>query len=208
MSHNDPLVVACVLDWKEGCDFDVEYVRKLCIGVERHLSVPHRFVCLSNVDVPCERIPLMGLWRGWWAKMELFRPDVKADRILYFDLDTVIVGDLGEIASIDRFTMTDDFLGAGKGAGVMMLKDRAPIWERFMSDGPKAVMRSHRSDQEYIETMCGAIFDDIVPGQIVSYKRDVRRQGRIPADARVVSFHGRPRPHDLAADDWMREHWA
>lgn len=60
-----------------------------------------RFRCLSIYDIPgVDVIPLAqpDTLLGWWAKMELFRPDLPAGRNLYFDLDTVIVGGVQEIA--------------------------------------------------------------------------------------------------------------
>jgi hypothetical protein len=36
-----------------------------------------RFVCLADTPVTCERWPLLDDWPGWWAKMELFRPDIE-----------------------------------------------------------------------------------------------------------------------------------
>jgi len=86
------LTVACVL--RSGGKFDSEYVRKLRDGVLRFANVPHRFVCLSDVDVPCERIPLEHNWPGWWSKIELFRPGVIKAPMLYLDLDTIVIGSL------------------------------------------------------------------------------------------------------------------
>ncbi len=40
--------------------------------VQDNLKLHHRFVCLSDVDVPCERIFLKHGWPGWWSKVELF----------------------------------------------------------------------------------------------------------------------------------------
>lgn len=64
-------------------------------------------MCLSDVDVPCERVPLITELPGWYAKLELFH---MTGPVLYFDLDTVITGDLSEIASYPhQFTMLRDF---------------------------------------------------------------------------------------------------
>lgn len=55
---------------------------------------------LANVsDVP-GYIPLHHDWPGWWSKIELFRPDLPFDegeRLLYLDLDTLIIRGLEEI---------------------------------------------------------------------------------------------------------------
>jgi hypothetical protein len=56
------------------------------------------FRCLTNVDVPgIECVPPKSRLVGWWPKMELFRTDLPAGRNLYFDLDTLILGDISLI---------------------------------------------------------------------------------------------------------------
>ena len=79
--------------------YSPEWVGKLKNMVERNLDIPHRFVCLSNVDVPCERIPLERDWPGYWSKMELFKPGRFDDRVLYLDLDVVVVDNLEPIVN-------------------------------------------------------------------------------------------------------------
>jgi hypothetical protein len=94
------VTVACVY-WKgkfrgrEKC-YDLSWVEKMRNMVARNMSVPYRFVCLTNVEnnVPCDRVPLKQGWPGWWAKLELFDPDNFTGRVLYLDLDLVIRKDL------------------------------------------------------------------------------------------------------------------
>ena len=82
--------VACVL--RSGGPYDASYVARLRDGVERHLPSA-RFVCLSDVEVPCERIPLATSWPRNWAKIELFTPGLWDGPVLFIDLDTDVVGD-------------------------------------------------------------------------------------------------------------------
>ncbi len=43
--------------------------------------------------------------------------------------------------------------------------------------------------------------------KIVSYKWYVKQYG-MPDDCRIVHFHGRPRPHEVVADEaFMKKHW-
>ena len=61
-----------------------------------------------------------------------------------------------------------------------------------------------------------AYAQDLMPG-VVSYKDGVEgnrmmRAGdeprcSLPAGMRLVCFHGRPRPSDVASAPWMQEHW-
>lgn len=197
----------CVL--RSGGDFRPEHVQLLAQQVAG-------LVCLSDVDVPgVETIPLRHGWPGWWSKMELFRPDLSGD-LLYFDLDTVIVGDLSELASLGRTTLLSDFYYPERPAsGLMYLaeSDRAKVWAAWIAD-PKAAMHKcmRHGDQKFIgEVLHDAQrFQDVLPGRVVSYKVHVAKglnkrsigDGTVPAGASVVCFHGRPRPWHIKAE-WV-----
>lgn len=204
-------VVACVL--KSGGIYDAEWVRKLNAGVAKHLPVDHRFVCLSDVDVPCERIPLEHDWPGWWAKIELFKLD---GPVLFFDLDTVIVGDLSDIAGLATRTpfaaLRDFYRPEGIGSGVMAWRgDVSALYDAFAAD-PEG-WQAHvgkRGDQGFIEDVADlasiARLQDAMPGQIVSYKAHHCKDG-IPDDARVVCLHGKPKFSGMPEGDPVRAAW-
>lgn len=206
------LTVACVL--KSGGIYDASWVARLKAGVARNLPVEHRFVCLSDVDVPCERITLEQGWPGWWSKVELFKEF--RGPALFFDLDTAIVGNLTDIAAQAEeleFTLLRDFyrLGDGLGSGVMAWNtDLLRLYEVFLADpsGWQQKLGS-RGDQGFIEDNINlrgiARWQDRVPGQIVSYK--VHCAGGIPSNARVVCLHGRPKFGDMPANDPVRKAW-
>ncbi len=219
------LTVACVL--RSGGIYDATWVARLKAGVARHLPhFQHRFVCLSDVDVPCERIPLVHGWPGWWAKVELFR---LPGPVLYFDLDTAIVGSLSEIASQTAsgmgFTILQDFYRAtGFGSGVMAWDDRFDalrLYAAFASDADGWMQTCQGGgDQQFIERQGLNTFrrwQDDWPGQVVSYKYHCcggrspitgqMMPGGIPANARVVCLHGRPKFADMPAQDPVRCAW-
>lgn len=187
------VTVACVL--RSGGDYTVEYVERLKAGVDAHLS-GHEFVCLTDVKkVPGKRIPLRHDWAGWWSKCELFR---LPGPVLYFDLDTVITGDLTEIAEYPHtFTMLSCFYVQRRAcSGVMAWSgDWSRLYERYE---PTKRYPGH-GDQGYIATALHVEperFQALFPGQIVSRKVTATRN----PDERVVCFHGQPRPHQV---DWQ-----
>ena len=77
--------------------------------VERHLHVPHRFLCLTDAQLTgIETYPI-----DWskhvpstrFNKLMLYRPgmeDILGERFLYLDLDTVIVGDITPLVDRDE----------------------------------------------------------------------------------------------------------
>lgn len=205
------LTVACVL--KSGGIYDATWVARLRDGVARHLPLPHRFVCLSDVDVPCERIPLEHNWPGWWSKIELFK---LRGQVLYFDLDTAIVGDISEIAECARsngLTMLRDFYALDHlGSGVMAWGDDASALYNVFSRNPDESMKVRRArmgDQAFIEETFGEEniwrWQDFVGDQIVSYK--VHCRNGVPPNARVICLHGQPKFADMPANDPVRLAW-
>src|SRR5690348_1488273 len=105
-------VFVCVL--RSGGDFEVEHVRRLVAGLEFGQWAGHS-ICLTNFGgayewPEIERRPLLRTYPGWWSKIELCAPEQDAlGDIWYCDLDTVVVGDVRQIASIGALTMLEDF---------------------------------------------------------------------------------------------------
>jgi len=106
------LTVACV--WvKANVAYTAEYVANLRSMVAKHLTREHEFVCLT--DRP-EQLPKRGITPmriehdrkipGWWAKARLFDDLRFGDRVLYLDLDTLIVAPLDPIVDYpSRFAL-------------------------------------------------------------------------------------------------------
>jgi alpha-N-acetylglucosamine transferase len=94
------LNVVCLLRQGGKVGYNAEWVYKLQRAVAQHLSIPHRFVCLSDCEVSCDRIELQYSDSGFWAKLELFRPGLFNGPVLYIDLDTVICSNIDSI--VDR----------------------------------------------------------------------------------------------------------
>lgn len=207
------ITVICVL--KSGGVYHADWVSKLQSGVAQNLSQPHRFVCLSDVDVPCERIPLEHGWAGWWSKIELFKPGIIFGPTLYLDLDTIITGPLEPFTNlVYDFAMLENFNeNEMVGSGVMWFKDKAPgiVYERFV-ESPERIMGyynnvklgSYRGDQAFIWDTLGRQVDKISSPALKSYKKHCI--GGLPDGTSIVCFHGRPRPTEVYAD-WIDRYW-
>ena len=207
------ITIICVL--KSGGIYDATWVEKLKKGVERNLTVPHRFACISDIDVPCERIYLKHDWPGWWAKISLFEPGVIDGPTLYLDLDTVITGNINEFTFFPyNFAMLENFNDKDiVGSGVMWFKDKAPdgVYERFI-ENPQRIMDhyqnvkhgSYRGDQAWIWDCLDRHVDKLSSPALRSYKKHCRNG--LPEGTSIVCYHGRPRPSEVNAA-WMDEHW-
>jgi hypothetical protein len=192
--------VAFVL--RSGGEYRPEHVARLAGQVRVHLSEA-QIACFSDVDVPVERIPLRHDWPGWWAKMEIFRPDVDGD-LLFMDLDTAIVGSLADMAAAaGPVIMRDVYRPHGMQSSIMAIphKIKEQVWAAFTAASERHMQRYRRGgDQAFLENHTSIrwrLWQDICPGQLVSYKADVKRLGHVPAGARAVVFHGKPRPWEV-----------
>lgn len=199
-----------VLVLRSGGEYKPEHVQRLASQLREQLFEP---LVYSDVDVPgVERVPLRYPWGGWWAKMNIFDPRVPGD-FLYMDLDTRICGDITDIASRTEITLLRDFYRPGRlQSGLMFLPEEArrETWSRFHEQH----IHIYPGDGQFLDSIWrnrARTWQDDLPGQVVSYKchvmKDSKKPGKhigdgtVPKNARIVCFHGRPRP-------WALPEWA
>lgn len=225
------LTIACVL--KTGGDYKPAHVEHLRQSVDLFAQKwkrtrPLRFVCLSDEpgliegsNPHLEVLTLMNNWPGWWSKLELFRAFASGEHVLYFDLDTEIVGDLTpvferavDLAEGQIIALEDFFRGEGSlQSSVMAWKVCEPISRLYgnFSRNPDSIMQAigGGGDQIYIEHQAKAHMHFIpwqlvMPGSFCSYK--LHAFEALPPGTRVVCFHGQPRPWDVSPI-WGRLPW-
>lgn len=205
--------VICIL--KSGGIYDASWVAKLQRAVDRNITGPHRFYCMSDVDVPCERVALSNDWPGWWSKLEMFRAGVIDGPTLYLDLDTAITGPLNGIFDIPSdFAMLRSFANPNQPASGVMLFNSVPhqVYEKFAKQPDAYIAHYERSrhgayvgDQAFISDTVGKVdfLTDIYAG-ITSYKN--HHKSRLLPGTSIVCFPGNPKPTDLK-DEWLLEAW-
>ena len=210
-------MIACVL--RSGGIYRPEHVQRLA-SQARTFAPGQAIVCLSDVPVQgVATVPLWSGWPGWWAKLELFAPGrfEAGRRILYLDLDSTILGPLADIlerpepflALADFYRRPPAFGARGLGSGVMMWTagQHGDLFEAFAADAV-GIMGRYRvgGDQKLIEARkleACTFWDDAVPGQIVSYKLHCRPY--VPDGARLICYHGKPKPWDVLAPEFRPE---
>lgn len=212
------LFVVCVC---HGLKYGDTYVRRLRDTVARHLPEPHTFVCLSDRRFKgIDTLPLhdMGpLKEGWWYKVQLFQPNLfpPGARILYLDLDVVVTGKLDKLVSMQSeqpLTMVHNF---GPNWRHCMHNSSVMLWRAGDKrvDGiynlwtPDVAKHLH-GDQCWMWRVLREQIANFPQKYIQSYKYDVRPKQNEPSnDARVVVFHGEPKPEQVAHLPFVRENW-
>jgi hypothetical protein len=127
---------------RSGGDFGPQHVQALQRQVKKFAPWRTKFLCLSDMDVPgVDCIPLKHNWPGWWAKLEMYRPDIKGD-FLYTDIDNVIVGKIDELLAVGRLTAQIDFWNA---LTFSPEDTRAAVWNHF-SRAPEKYMETFKRE--------------------------------------------------------------
>ena len=133
--------VACVLRAGGKVGYDATWVAKLQRAVERNLSHPHRFVCLSDCEVPCERIVLEDVGKGFWSKIQLFKPNLFTGPVLYLDLDTVICSSIDPIVDCikdQKFVMWYEADRQIHSSAFMWWQgDHSHLWNLYQQQSPE-----------------------------------------------------------------------
>lgn len=207
------ITIACV-QTENYCGQGAHYVNCLAGMVERNLTVPYRFVCLTDdigaLSLGIEARQLPSGVRGWWAKLALFKPGMFNDRerVLYFDLDTVITGNIDDYARYSGgFAGLGDFRsGRGSFASGILAWEAGTcdaIWNDWEASGRPIVSGG---DDHWITLVrpAQARLQRLYPG-IVSYKFH-KCSRALPAGARIICFQREPKPHNCGAP-WIAEHW-
>lgn len=196
------MLTVALVQVQNYCGRGPEYVARLREGLARYLR-PKR-ICLITDDVAanypgCRCKPADPALDGWWQKLRLFKPGMfpEGERMLYLDLDTVIVGDLRPLESYagDFACLRDFYRHNGLGSGVMLWRSGwgGEIWERWNAMGRPT---NPGGDQWWIELTVPRAdrLQDLFPGMFASFKADC--QHGTPEGARAVCYHGNPRPHE------------
>ena len=203
------LTVWCVY-W--GDKYSVEYIHILKRMVERNLTIPHHFMCLTNQHIDgIDTHHEISNKQGWFQKSDLLTITGKN---LYFDLDVVITGNVDGFVGTDAEIRTcKNWAQSGWGgcqSSVMYWDIPVDVVQGFDFETrakwpPTSELPYIYGDQEIITEYRDSNelqVDYFNESQVQSYKYHLRN-GLTP-DCRVAIFHGKPDPHEVH-DKWVVE---
>jgi|TARA_R110001592_G_scaffold352436_1_gene650269 hypothetical protein len=215
-----------------GTKYKPEYVQKLYNMVERHLTLPYKFICFTDQDQLLKRQVKGDIeyrrfkdhtLHGYWNKLQLFNEEENLEGVnFYTDLDVVIkqnINDMVTYGDDETIGVIRDFGQPQQWFNSSVLKFNNKItgfiWQDFIKDKRKWLKL--QGDQNVITKLVKEhkktkIFQDT---WTQSYKWLDRSQTRFHRStwtfeeypkAKIVVFHGSPNPHESTMD-WVKNHW-
>jgi hypothetical protein len=217
-------------------EFSAETVNVLRRMVERHYDAPHRFICVTDdpagIGPDVEVVPL---WKEFadlpsphgqgnpscYRRLRMFAPDIAAvlgKRFVSLDLDCVITGncrplwDRAEPICLWGDTNPSTFYN---GSMILMTAGVRPqVWDRFdplTSPAQATKAGQFGSDQAWISHCLGPKEARWTKRDgVYSYRNHIGARGSLPADARIVMFHGHSDPWQSsvqAKHSWVKAHY-
>jgi len=185
--------------------------------VARHYPEPHRFNCITDDPTDIDpRVRIIPLWKdheklisphgpanpSCYRRLRAFSReagDLIGPRFVSLDLDCVVTGDLRPIFNRpESFVMWEGQVNGSPYNGSMFMMDagaRPDVWEKFDPvESPRLASRLHYvgSDQAWIGACLGKNEPTWTRADgVYSWRMHLRRnRGILPADARLVFFHG------------------
>jgi len=234
-----PINCACVI---HGTVYDWIYVDKLYAMLTRHLTRPvilhvwteaSRTVPAPYVHHPLQEWPgIGGPRKSWWYKMQMFNPQGFDGRLIYFDLDVIIIDNIDWMTALDTrfFWACRDFRHHWRGAwhginsSIMIWHTSSfgQVWHEFTNDNIHAVTRRFQGDQDFLnnkiadrdrryldDTLIKSWRWEIKDGGMDFKKRVYKRPDAgsvIPPNTHVMVFHGQPKPHEIK-DPVIQQYW-
>ena len=196
------------------------YIINFYNAVKRNTTIDFNFICLTTLDPFCDDFEFKKLevpsWKGCLPKFAMFNPELGLEgRVFACDLDVFVVGNMDELFSYDGYFATRSAFKGPKLSGGDMVGfeggDLEWIWKMFNDHTERVEKRTGGRERflyrDFLHDKMD-FFQDIYPDQIISYKAHIMKKKlkQIPTNARLISCHGFPRPHQIT-DEWAELNW-
>jgi hypothetical protein len=216
------ITIATVL--RSGSYYNGSWVDKMKKSLDRHMTVPFKFLPLSDSTHDFPVNTFVQDQPGYWNKVELFRPGLYTGPTLFIDADNVITGDLSPMIQAlqgHKFVMyksrtTPTHPNPTPSSCVMYWEsDVSYIWDIWNSKpsvewrkeykrndgtgrkGDQGFIREHAKDLELLH--------DVYPAAYDSIKFVAGKQPDLTGVSMLI-FAGKNKPHN---SDWpiVKEEW-
>jgi len=182
-SNGDPRLTVVTV-FTPGKHWHPECVYRMRDMLSRTLSVPFRFVCITDCDLPgIDTLPLklyrtkVDFWKIWY-KVQMFRPEFGlTGPCLYLDLDMLVVSDFADVIYQCRghsFLMTSDPFKDNLSCSAIMYweGDHSDIWRTFRSQPLRHWVHKYQHAADRERGVEQAFVSDHKPHQLIQHVID------------------------------------
>lgn len=216
-----------IVTWCWGSKYSKTDIERLRIGIERHLTQPFRFVCVSDRVVDSytrlihEDDRYLLRQPGCFARLRLFDLAFQdyigaSDKIVNIDLDVVITGSLDALFDRDESFVILSGVNESNpcpfnGSIFMFRKGTHPeLFTEFSMDKVKEIaFFSWPDDQAWFHHMLPNAATWTVRDGIYAFKKPGWPKGtqELPTDAALVVFPGWRSPSQFRDLPWVYKNW-
>ena len=231
-----PISIIC-WKWKDDrwpSSYGALQVNILADSITRNLKVPHKIFCITDDPTGLHRdIGVIPMWKDFddlghcYRRLKAFSSEMKeliGDRFYSIDLDTVITGDLTELLTRGQeFVIARDtqpgtpyngsFWGMEAGARSLVYTEFKDRPQEHITD---ARCRGYAACDQAIMALIMGEREQTVGQQegLYSFKNDLLKnhRGQLPDNAKMVFFHGDPKPWHYpdspgVMPSWINQHY-
>ena len=212
-----------VICMKWGTKYGPEYVNTLWSMVNRHLTLPHRFICMTDdrtgIRTEVECLPLPDIYvpphkdYSPWRKLGMFSKKIGnlKGKALFLDLDIIIVDEINSFFTYsNKFTIIENWTQKGQGIGnssvyCFNIGEHVDVFN-YYQEHVEEVTNKYSNEQIYLsrkignieywpDEWCKSFKRHCIPPHIIRY---FRAPQKLPG-MKILVFHGNPKPTDAIA---------
>jgi len=211
---------------KWGTAYGAHYVNKLYSMVEKNLTLPYNFICITDdpegirPEVKTYPIPEIKIPQkndvSPWRKLLMFSKkigDIKG-KVLFLDLDIVIIDNIDCFFEYSNdFCIIENWTQKGRGIGnssvyAFEFGKYNFVLSEFL-ENMDSILNKYDNEQIYLskripvvkfwpETWCKSFKVHCLPGGL----KNLFFTPKIPEGAKIIVFHGNPKPSDAIEGKW------
>lgn len=223
-----------VICMKWGTQYGPEYVNILHDCVQKHLSIPYKFICYTDDPsgikdgIETRALPEIELgsapiWAGW-RKISSLSTKLgipEGATALFMDVDLIITGPLDDFFTYKpgKFCIIENWTGMGRGVGNssvyrFQIGAHVDVFDDFEARHEEIYKTMPNSQTYMSKTVAKNHQIEWWPDEWCrSFKRHCVPKGlmrflrkpQLPENCRILVFHGPPKPMDAAVGKWEKD---
>jgi len=204
----------CVYKTSPDGIYDTTWIEKLRWGLEKHCTFDFKFYCLTDCKEDFEgKVWLESDSPTWWSKLELFRKDLFKGPTLYFDLDTIICGNIDviitQLMQQPSFVMVEGRTKKTSSCIMYWNGDYSYLYDQYL-ENKEEIIKTYVTNERYGDQAYIAENVDYIHLQNIINKRHVGYESQVAKNAKNLRIMLFAKPQNKpynSASRYAVENW-